>query len=155
MHWPLCPLGLHRTISLLHLQSVRPIERSSPGPPSRSLPLGNWKELYENEDDGSIFTRWIDQYGRIHKRTTFFSRPEIVVADLKGITHILKNDYNYVKPDLVRYLLGRVTSGLGLLVVEQDEHRNQRRVMNPAFGPAQIRGLTQIFLDRSIELRDA
>uniref|UniRef100_A0A0W0FP89 Cytochrome p450 n=1 Tax=Moniliophthora roreri TaxID=221103 RepID=A0A0W0FP89_MONRR len=124
-----------------------------PGPPSHSLLLGNGKELYDN-DDGSIFTSWVDQYGRIYRRTTLFSRPEIVVADLKGLTHILKDNYNYVKPDLLRYLLGRVTSGLGLLVSEQDDHKKQRRVVNPAFGPAQIRDLTKIFLDKSIELRD-
>ncbi|EEB96312.1 hypothetical protein MPER_04574, partial [Moniliophthora perniciosa FA553] len=42
-----------------------------------------------------------------------------------------------------------------IFVVEQDEHRKQRRIMNPAFEPAQIRGLTKIFVEKSIELRDA
>ena len=31
----------------------------------------------------------------------------------------------------------------------------QRRVMNPAFGAAQIREMTDIFVEKSIELRDA
>ncbi|EEB99320.1 hypothetical protein MPER_01021, partial [Moniliophthora perniciosa FA553] len=38
-----------------------------------------------------------------------------------------------------------------LLTSEHEDHRKQ----NPAFGPAQVRGLTNIFLDKSIELRDA
>uniref|UniRef100_A0A0W0FP35 Cytochrome p450 n=1 Tax=Moniliophthora roreri TaxID=221103 RepID=A0A0W0FP35_MONRR len=124
-----------------------------PGPPNHSLPLGNRKELYE-DDNASITNNWINQYGRIHKRAAFFGRSEIIVADLKGLTHVLKNDYCYVKPDQDRYLLIRV-AGPGLAVPEQDEHKKQRRVMNPAFGPAQIRGLTKIFVDKSIELRDA
>ncbi|ESK88803.1 cytochrome p450 [Moniliophthora roreri MCA 2997] len=125
-----------------------------PGPPSRNLLLGNWKDLREN-DDGSIFTSWVDKYGRIYRRKALLCRPEIVVADLKGFSHVLKDSYNYVKPDLSRYLLGRLTGGLGILIVEHDEHKKQRRLMNRAFEPAQIRGLTKVFLDKSMELRDA
>ncbi|ESK88812.1 cytochrome p450 [Moniliophthora roreri MCA 2997] len=124
-----------------------------PGPRNQSFFLGNLKEVFDDEN-ASIFSRWIEQYGRVHKRATFFGRSHIVVADLKGVSHILKNDYDYVKTDELRYLLGRLT-GLGIFVVEQDEHRKQRRIMNPAFEPAQIRGLTKIFVEKSIELRDA
>jgi len=60
----------------------------------------------------------------------------------------------YQKPELVRYALGRLL-GDGLLVAEGDKHRQQRRIMNPAFGAAQIRELTGIFIDKAVELRDA
>ncbi|EEB96955.1 hypothetical protein MPER_03820, partial [Moniliophthora perniciosa FA553] len=90
-----------------------------PGPANRSLLLGNGKELYEDED-ASIFTNWINRYGRIYKRAAFFGRSEIVIADPKGLTHILKNDYCYVKPDQARYLITRV-AGPGLARAEQDE----------------------------------
>jgi hypothetical protein len=88
----------------------------------------------------------------------------------------MMNSNIYQKPDFFRYYLAEVI-GQGLLVVEGDVHKNhvsspcgifslsrglsemsgdvQRRVMNPAFGAAQIRELTDIFVEKSIELRDA
>ncbi|KAG5639168.1 hypothetical protein H0H81_006072 [Sphagnurus paluster] len=41
-----------------------------------------------------------------------------------------------------------------VLVVEGDKHKQQRKVMNPAFGPTQIRELTEIFVAKSLQLRD-
>jgi cytochrome P450 len=41
----------------------------------------------------------------------------------------------------------------GLLLAEGLEHRRQRRVMNPAFGPSQIRDLTGIFISKANEVR--
>ncbi|KAL0057357.1 hypothetical protein AAF712_016007 [Marasmius tenuissimus] len=48
----------------------------------------------------------------------------------------------------------RAQAVTGLFIAEGDQHRKQRRVMNPAFGPAEIRALTEIFVEKSIELRD-
>jgi hypothetical protein len=52
----------------------------------------------------------------------------------------------------VRRFLGRAL-GWGVLAAEGAPHRAQRRVLNPAFGPAQVRELSGIFLDRSNEVR--
>jgi cytochrome P450 len=43
--------------------------------------------------------------------------------------------------------------GEGVLIAEGDKHRAQRRLMNPAFGPGQVRELTGIFLDKANEVR--
>jgi cytochrome P450 len=48
--------------------------------------------------------------------------------------------------------LGRHLFGDGVLVVEGAQHRAQRRVMNPAFGPVQVRELSGIFLDKANEV---
>jgi cytochrome P450 len=42
-----------------------------------------------------------------------------------------------------------------VLVAEGAAHRAQRRVLNPAFGPAQLRALTGVFLDKANEVRPA
>ncbi|THU99061.1 hypothetical protein K435DRAFT_856029 [Dendrothele bispora CBS 962.96] len=44
--------------------------------------------------------------------------------------------------------------GDGLLVIEGEKHKLQRKVMNPAFGPAQIREFMDIFLEKSFQVRD-
>ncbi|KAI0751622.1 cytochrome P450 [Daedaleopsis nitida] len=39
-------------------------------------------------------------------------------------------------------------------MAEGDVHRRQRRVLSPAFGPAQIREFNDVFLEKAAELRD-
>ncbi|KAG6909598.1 hypothetical protein DXG01_016637 [Tephrocybe rancida] len=63
------------------------------------------------------------------------------------------NTGTYQKPEAARYNLSRIL-GAGVLVVEGDKHKAQRKVMNPAFGPSQVRELTEIFVAKSIQLRD-
>ncbi|TFY77345.1 hypothetical protein EWM64_g6667 [Hericium alpestre] len=59
----------------------------------------------------------------------------------------------FPKPDELRWMLGAIV-GDGLLVTEGAKHRHQRKVMNPAFGPVQIRELTSIMVQKSQELCD-
>ncbi|KAK7040252.1 hypothetical protein VNI00_009718 [Paramarasmius palmivorus] len=74
-------------------------------------------------------------------------------TDWKALSYILQNDLDWQKGEGLRFTLNRIL-GNGLLATEGARHRLQRRVMNPAFGPAQIRELTPIFLDKSVKLRD-
>ncbi|KAF8331809.1 cytochrome P450 [Amanita rubescens] len=74
--------------------------------------------------------------------------------DTKAISHILMNNNLYQKTEFGRHISTPLL-GDGLLVAEGDKHRQQRRIMNPALGTAQIRELTTIFVDKAIELRDA
>jgi cytochrome P450 len=73
--------------------------------------------------------------------------------DTRAINHILTHSYEYQKPEPVRYPLFRIL-GQGVLLVEGDKHKQQRKIMNPAFGPIQIRALTEVFMTKSMELRD-
>ncbi|KZT05295.1 cytochrome P450 [Laetiporus sulphureus 93-53] len=54
---------------------------------------------------------------------------------------------------MVRFNLSNILEA-GLLIVEGEQHRMQRRILNPAFGPAQIRDLTGIFVEKSMQLCD-
>ncbi|KAG9098416.1 hypothetical protein FS749_003868 [Ceratobasidium sp. UAMH 11750] len=44
--------------------------------------------------------------------------------------------------------------GQGLLFVESDAHKRQRRIMNPSFGSPHVRALLPIFWEKSIKLKD-
>jgi cytochrome P450 len=48
--------------------------------------------------------------------------------------------------------LARLIGEGGVLVTEGHHHRTQRKMMNPAFGPGQIRELTGIFIDKANEV---
>ncbi|KAG7086399.1 hypothetical protein E1B28_002354 [Marasmius oreades] len=105
-----------------------------------------------------------------------FQQTRFYTTDTKAMNHILMNHYDFQKPDMMRQALVEIF-GDGLLLTEEEKHKFQRRVMvrpptaideirqlnsyfflliqNPAFGPAQIRQLTTIFVDKALQLRDA
>uniref|UniRef100_A0A8H7Y1G3 Cytochrome P450 n=1 Tax=Psilocybe cubensis TaxID=181762 RepID=A0A8H7Y1G3_PSICU len=119
-----------------------------PGPPSSSWVYGNMKEMLE-ADNFMLQDKWVEEYGSTISYKAYFGLNRFYTVDVKAISHILKNDYIYQKPEHARYSLSRFL-GNGVLVVEEDKHKQQ----NPAFGPAQIRELTEIFVDKAIELRE-
>ncbi|KAL0061794.1 hypothetical protein AAF712_011311, partial [Marasmius tenuissimus] len=138
---------IRRAIHYFHLKHIA-------GPSFGSLFNGNFQETF-NDRKATVINQWINRYGKVFRTWAFFGDIELYVADLKGIGHILKHDsVRYQKPELVLFITRRLI-GNGLFVIEGDAHRKQRKVMNPAFGPAEIRNLTGIFLEKSVELRDA
>ncbi|KAG8855329.1 hypothetical protein FRB96_007127 [Tulasnella sp. 330] len=100
----------------------------------------------------------------------------LFTLDPKAISHIINHSYDYPKPpatrDRLADLLGNgvhvhhymtqvfadtalsVTFFKGVLVAEGDQHRKQRKIMNPCFGITQIRELMPIFYAKSFQLRD-
>ncbi|KAJ4475625.1 cytochrome P450 [Lentinula aciculospora] len=90
-----------------------------------------------------------------HQRGTWSSSRRTFSTDIKAIQYVMRNDFIYSKPpgmqNILKMILGE---GSGILVAEKTQHRVQRTVMNPAFGPNQIRELTRIFLEKSSELSD-
>ncbi|KAI0933177.1 hypothetical protein AcV7_004723 [Taiwanofungus camphoratus] len=139
--WTLVPILVQPYISSL---------RSLPGPPNPSWLYGNLKEVDEN---WSLHEAWIQKYGPAIKYKGFLSLDRLYTLDTRALSHVLVNSFVYQKPDMIRYNLTRIF-GKGLLVVEAERHRQQRRIMNPAFGPAQVRELTEVFVEKAIQLRD-
>ncbi|CAA7271444.1 unnamed protein product [Cyclocybe aegerita] len=133
----------------LYAEWTSPLHALS-GPPNKSLIYGNIKELSDSEE---LYERWTKKYGATFKFKAFLGVNRLYTTDPKALSHILMNSMIYQKPEPARYHLSWLL-GNGILVVEGEKHRQQRRIMNPAFGPAQTRELTEIFIEKSIELRD-
>ncbi|KAF7314835.1 Cytochrome P450 [Mycena kentingensis (nom. inval.)] len=144
--------ALFRLVKFLWTEYQNPIWLL-PGPKSRSLLYGNAKETKQGEF-AVAQERWAEEYGPTFRYTGLLGRARIWTVDTKALNHILAHDFVYQKPATQRYTIGKIV-GHGLLIAEGQDHRKQRRIINPAFGPAQIRGFTGIFWDKSIELRDA
>ncbi|KAL0574562.1 hypothetical protein V5O48_007399 [Marasmius crinis-equi] len=124
------------------------------GPPWAGFIAGNFQESLDDEK-AVVINQWMEKYGKVFRTWGMFGETNIYLADLKGLSHVLKHDaVEYQKPDQLVYMMGRLT-GCGVFIAEGEQHRKQRRVLNPAFGAAEIRGLTEIFVEKSIELRDA
>ncbi|KAI0643925.1 cytochrome P450 [Trametes meyenii] len=134
------------------------------GPPSPSWFFGNLRQLRESDSEAIVFEQWTEEYGPVVMHRGFFSMPRLFTVDTRAINHILTHSADYEKPDQARRMLSSLL-GKGVLITEGtytaaeaqsegEQHRQQRRIMNPAFGPSQIRELTEIFVEKSNELRD-
>ncbi|KAF8161957.1 cytochrome P450 [Mycena galopus ATCC 62051] len=143
--------GAYALLQILYSELTSPF-RSLRGPPSAHWLYGNMKQFFDDEDNG-LEERWFREYGRTSKLHRFFSRTAIHTSDTKALQHILTHTHIYQKAEAFRFSLGRIV-GPGILVVEGDQHKQQRKIMNPAFGIPQVRELTEIFVDKSIQLRD-
>ncbi|KAF9559591.1 cytochrome P450 [Agrocybe pediades] len=141
--------GLVKLFQLIASDISSPI-RDLPGPPSKSFLFGNMIEM--KAQDGTL-EKYIAKYGDTIKYQDMFGVMRLCTVDLKAVNHILMHSIDYQKPEPLIYHVQRIV-GQGLLLVEGDVHKQQRKILNPAFGPMQIRQLTQIFVDKAIELRD-
>ncbi|KAJ7926789.1 cytochrome P450, partial [Mycena leptocephala] len=138
---------------IFHVSQVLYRDLTSPlrhvrGPKSPSLVLGNFQEM---ANDVRLTTKWRNEFGPNFRFRGLFSISELHTADIKAINHIVTNGSLYQKAPTnlsnTQRLFGR-----GILAVESDEHK--RHVGNPAFGVAQIRLLTEVFVDKAVQLRD-
>ncbi|PCH43025.1 cytochrome P450 [Wolfiporia cocos MD-104 SS10] len=126
--------------------------RDLPGPPNRSWLFGNLREIFE-ADGAVLHEAWVEQYGLTIKYKGWLNSDRLYTMDTRALNHILSHSSIYQKPPMARYQLSQLL-GKGVLVVEGEQHRQQRRILNPAFGPAQIRELTEIFVAKASQLRD-
>ncbi|KAF5344274.1 hypothetical protein D9758_012335 [Tetrapyrgos nigripes] len=123
------------------------------GPANSNLLFGNFRELAD-DPTASLHEKWAAEYGSAYRMHGILNSSVLVLQDAKGMHHLLSHTEDiYQRPESARWNLSRLL-GSGVLVTEGEKHRMQRRVMNPAFGPIQVRALTDIFVDKSLELRD-
>ena len=143
--------GLYKILGFLYNQLTSPL-RTLPGPPMTSLIWGNMKEIFEAENS-VVHERWSSDYGPTIRYRGLFGLLRLYTTDLKALGHILARSDIYQKPEPAKYALSQIL-GDGLIVVEGNEHKVQRRIMNPAFTAIEIRELTEIFFEKSIEISD-
>ncbi|KAF8206821.1 cytochrome P450 [Mycena galopus ATCC 62051] len=143
--------AVYRILRAVHRELTSPW-RHLRGPPSTSWLYGSLREFMQDENSG-LEERWRQQYGPTGRFQSVFGVTMLHTVDTKAIHHFLSNTHIYQKAEGSRFSLGRIV-GPGVLVVEGDVHRQQRKIMNPAFGAPQVRALTDIFVDKSIQLRD-
>ncbi|KAJ7473713.1 cytochrome P450 [Mycena galericulata] len=139
--------GLLHVVQFLYHELTSPL-RNVAGPRNPSFILGNLKEMM---DDASLTAQWRSEFGRTFRFKGLFSISELHSSDIKAVNHIISKSAIYRRAPSTREFVKRVVGG-GLLTVELDEHK--RHVSNQAFGVAQIRHLTDVFVDKGVQLRD-
>ncbi|KAI1783891.1 cytochrome P450 [Ganoderma leucocontextum] len=128
----------------LILRRQSPLNRLR-GPRSESVIFGHSKLLEASFP--FLHTKWFEEYGPTMRTAGILSVPQLYTTDLRLLNHVLSHSTDYFRPPEGRKFLTEI---LG----QGEQHRHQRHVMNPAFGPAQIREFTGIFLEKAARLCD-
>ncbi|KAG9016558.1 hypothetical protein FRB90_003030 [Tulasnella sp. 427] len=111
-----------------------------------SVLLGDFRRIVASPPS-SVYKEWFAQYGHsVSYRGVFLTR-SLCTKDPKAIAHVLNHAYDFPKPSHVRKFLVRMFG-------EGVDHKRQRKILTPCFGPSHIRELSPIFYDKGYELRD-
>jgi cytochrome P450 len=134
-----------------------------PGPkvtPPTSLTQGHWllgnlRKIIKDEP-GQSHLEWMRAYRNPTGLVAYpglFYMWRIMPTSASAVAHILNHWTLYVKTEQSRRALASIL-GEGLLVAEGDQHKRQRKVLNPAFATGYIREIVPIFWDKANDLTD-
>ncbi|KAJ2930386.1 hypothetical protein H1R20_g6714, partial [Candolleomyces eurysporus] len=124
-----------------------------PGPPSQSLVKGNLGQLFST--DSRNFHRSLSEtYGGVARTFGFFKERCLFIHDPKALHHIFVKD-QHIYEETTAFIAGnKAVFGDGLLSTLGDQHRKQRKMLNPVFSPAHMRTMTSQFFGVTYKLRD-
>ncbi|TFL06721.1 cytochrome P450 [Pterulicium gracile] len=122
------------------------------GPKSTNLIFGNIREI-RKADNAVLHEQWVEEHGTVITYAGLLGSPRLYTTDLQALRYVFNNSQTYQKPEMARAALSQLL-GDGLVVAEGEVHKRQRRVMNPAFAPAQVRAATDVMLDKATKLTD-
>ncbi|KAF8814486.1 cytochrome P450 [Phlegmacium glaucopus] len=114
------------------------------GPKPESFLLGSLVE-YMQSQAGEIDFRWQEMYGDVVRFKGPFGEDRLLISDPKALQYILQTaGYRYHKP-ADRREISRLVAGRGLLWADADDHKRQRKIMNPAFASKECKDLVPTF----------
>ncbi|CAE6474246.1 unnamed protein product [Rhizoctonia solani] len=122
--------------------------RELPGPSNESFIFGNLKRIFASPNS-VIHESWLEEYGSTIRYRGFLSWIPVLYhmsCRKQTLSRSLKMS-GVVWP----MYWGKA----GLLFSEGETHKHQRRIMNPSFGPVQVRELVPIFWQKSHKLKDS
>ncbi|KDR74239.1 hypothetical protein GALMADRAFT_572553 [Galerina marginata CBS 339.88] len=141
--------ALFKKLNSSKLTSTTPLS----GPPRKSL-FGVTRQIRVSPNPKAFYEEWFNQYGTIYRIPLPFGTEAVVISDLKAATHIFAKDtFTYVRSAGLRLLIERLI-GRGLLFVEGDDHRKQRRILNTAFSSRNIKNMTPVIYDTAYRLKN-
>ncbi|KZV81802.1 cytochrome P450 [Exidia glandulosa HHB12029] len=114
--------------------------------------FGHMRAMFSGENN-EVQERWIEQLGDTFVVRSLLGKYLLVTTDPRANTHILFASHIYQKTELARRSTQRFV-GEGVLTTEGAQHRDQRRLLNPAFGSSHVRDMTEIFLEKGAKLRE-
>ncbi|KAI0662508.1 cytochrome P450 [Cubamyces menziesii] len=147
----LAALSLYVVWTLVRPFVVRTALDNIPGPPSASLLTGNVTQFM-----GRHCWVWrdelMDRFGRVAIIRGLFNAKWLITHDPKALhTVFIKEQDIYEEPVLSM----RILLGPGLLGTLGEQHRRQRKMLNPVFSTKHLRDMTPLFYEIIHKTRDA
>ncbi|KAJ7675254.1 cytochrome P450, partial [Mycena rosella] len=147
----LCYVLFH-AVQFIYRDSTSPL-RHVVGPKSPSLIFGNFRQM--GVTDSKLTEKWRSEFGRIFQFRGLFSISEFHTSDIKAINHVVTNSTVYRREVFIRDDLNSLTGKSGMTIVEICARPIYLcGCQNSAFGLAQIRAMTEVFVKKAVRLRD-
>ncbi|KAH9941249.1 cytochrome P450 [Epithele typhae] len=125
-----------------------------PGPPAKSWLKGHLGLMYRRDAEPwreSLYER----YGSVVRFLGLFGEPRLFIFDPVALhTVLIKEHHIFEEPD-THLLSNDLMFGPGLVSVAGDQHKRQRKILNPAFSPAHLRSTLPIMYSVTYRFRDA
>ncbi|THU92316.1 cytochrome P450 [Dendrothele bispora CBS 962.96] len=124
-----------------------------PSPKSKSWWQGNFGEAFNpGKKAWDFHMKLLKEYGAVARLDGFMGDKQIIIYDPMALHHVLvKDQASYERPELSFTLL---MFGRSLNALRGDEHRKQKRVLNPVFSIAHMKDMLPIFYEVIAKLEE-
>ena len=75
----------------------------------------------------------------------------LIFTSVEGVSEILQRHYEFIQPEQVK-MFAEPAIGPGLVLVNGEEHKKQRRELMPSFSMRHIRELHPVFWGKAVEM---
>ncbi|KAJ7572020.1 cytochrome P450 [Mycena floridula] len=141
----ICVHTVRRLLNRAHVTDIR-------GPPSPGFLYGYNPGLFGRDIPTHVYEKWAEKYGAVCSIPWTLGTRVIAIMDPKALVHFYSRDtHGYAQTGFTRNAT-RNFVGNGILIAEGEDHRRQRRILNPSFSPASIRELAPVFYDAIYKL---
>ncbi|EJC98472.1 cytochrome P450 [Fomitiporia mediterranea MF3/22] len=125
-----------------------------PGPPIASWWKGNFSQVFNRLSGWEFHRHLLETYGGVVRLKMLLGDEQLYVTDPLALHHIIIRD-QYIYEETAMFLTSNMLYfGKSLLSTPGDQHKKQRKILNPIFSLKHMRGLLQIFYPIAHQLRD-
>jgi hypothetical protein len=127
--------------------------RNLPGPRPSSAFFGSLKDIVTAPVEDRYLSLASD-YGTTYKVRGLLGQWRIVSTDTHALSHVLRHTGQWHRNPGFNSLITRIV-GPGVLAVEGDTHRRQRRILNSTFNGTSVAEMVPMFWEEAYILKDA
>ncbi|KAJ3488906.1 hypothetical protein NLI96_g2507 [Meripilus lineatus] len=125
-----------------------------PGPSSPSLLSGHLGRLFHRHEGWKLHDELATQYAAVSRIRGVLGERILYVFDPTALHSIIIKDQQYYEEASFSISMLDLIFGPGLLATLHDQHRKQRKMLNPVFSIAHMRHMTPIFYRVAHKLGD-
>ncbi|KAF9036182.1 cytochrome P450 [Panaeolus papilionaceus] len=123
-----------------------------PGPPSESFLTGDY---YHPIEGWKFHDKLMNTYGGVSRIKAVLGENQLYVYDPKAMYHILVKDLEIYDETDAFYAGNKVIFGEGILSSEGEHHRRHKKMLNPVFSAAHLRGMVPLFHEITHKVRQS